>query len=94
MKRVLQRLHIRHYHQTAEQMQELLAAAGISDRVLKLIEPVVKGCRICRMWARPGQKAAAATRLTTRFNGVLQGYLLFIFDLVVLHIVDEATRWR
>ena len=65
----------------------------MSERVLKLIEPVVKGCRVCRMWARPGQKAAAATRLTTRFNDVLQGDLLFIFDLAVLHLVDEATRW-
>ena len=93
VKRVLQRLHIRHYHQTAEQMHELLAAAGMSERVLKLIEPVVKGCRVCRMWARPGQKAAAATRLTTRFNDLLQGDLLFTFDLAVLHLVDEATRW-
>ena len=38
-------------------------------------------------------KAAAATRLTTRFNDVLQGDLLFIFDLAVLHLIDEATRW-
>ena len=73
VKRVLQRLHIRHYHQSADQMRELLQAAGLSERVLKMIEPVVKGCRVCRMWARPGQKAAAATRLTTRFNDVLQG---------------------
>ena len=39
------------------------------------------------MWAKPGMKAAAATRLTTRFNDVLQGDLLFIFDLAVLHLI-------
>ena len=92
VKRVLQRLHIRHYHQPAENMKELLEAAGMSERVIGMIDSVVKGCRICRMWAKPGMKAAAATRLTTRFNDVLQGDLLFIFDLAVLHLIDEATR--
>ena len=35
----------------------------------------------------------ATGRLSTRFNEIIQADLLFIFDLVFQHIVDEATRW-
>ena len=45
------------------------------------------------MWARPGQRSVAATRLSTRFNDVIQADLLFILELAVLHLVNEATRW-
>ncbi len=40
LKRVLQRLHIRNFHQPAAQLAELLQAAGMSERVLTFVEPV------------------------------------------------------
>ena len=93
IKRVLQRLHIRNYHQPALQLKALLQAAGVSEKVLQMVDAVVKGCRICQMWVRPPPKSIAAVRMSTKFNEVMQADLLFIFGLAILHCVDEATRW-
>eukprot|EP00959_Pyramimonas_sp_CCMP1952_P068012 1419461-Pyramimonas_sp.AAC.1 len=35
----------------------------------------------------------SAVRLTTRFNQVVQVDFFFIFQLTILHVLDEATRW-
>ena len=77
VKRVLQRLHIRNYHQAAEPLRKLLQAAGVSERVLKMVDSIVRGCRICNMWKRPTHRSAATGRLSTRFNEIVQADLLF-----------------
>ena len=93
VRRIIQRLHIRNYHQSAEQLVQLLQAAGAPKSALDLVHPIVKACKICNMWLRPQARSIATGRLTTRFNEIIQCDLLFVFTLAVLHIVDEATRW-
>jgi hypothetical protein len=74
-------------------MQDILQAAGVPESVKKLISSVVDTCRICRMWVRPQPKSMATSRITTRFGEVVQCDLLFVEEMVILHLIDEATRW-
>ena len=45
------------------------------------------------MWHRPADKATTSTRVSTKFNEVVQIDLLFVEDLIILHMIDEATRF-
>ena len=91
--RTLRKLHMRWWHASKQRMHSLLLAAGVSKLVLDQIEGVTDTCRICRLWKRPTHKSIASTRLSTSFNETVQVDLLFIEDLVILHALDECTRW-
>lgn len=45
------------------------------------------------MWHRPDNRAATSNRLSTSFNEVVQVDLLFVEDKILLHCIDEATRF-
>ena len=45
------------------------------------------------MWHRPSERAVTTTRLSTKFNEVVQVDLLFVEDLILVHMIDEATRF-
>ena len=93
VRRALRRLHIRWWHCGAKRMQELLRAAGAPSEAVRLIPDIVDTCRICRAWQRPGNRSISTSRLTTSFNEVVLGDLLFYKDKVILHLMDETTRW-
>ena len=59
-KRTLQRLHVRWYHATIDQMTAILRAAGVPPRALADIPGVVHSCGICRQWHKPSPKNIAA----------------------------------
>ena len=91
--RALRRLHLRWWHATASRMKSLLQAAGVPGQVLKLVDPIVQTCAICRMWAKPGHRSITTTRFAENFNQAVQCDLLFIEEHVILHMIDEAIRW-
>ena len=74
-------------------MVSILTAAGLPKNVLDAVEGVTDTCRICRLWHKPSHRAQATLRLSTEFNAVIQIDLLFLASLIVLHIIDECTRW-
>ena len=91
--RTLQRLHTRWWHASEKRMADLLRAAGVPDGTIALLPKIVKSCRICRLWERPGRRPATSSRLTEHFNDVVQFDLLFIEGQPVIHLIDEATRF-
>ena len=91
--RTLRKLHMRWWHASKQRMHSLLAAAGVQKLVLDAIEGVVDTCKICRLWKRPTAKSVASLRLSTAFNETVQIDLLFIEQMIVLHAIDECTRW-
>jgi hypothetical protein len=91
--RALRALHLRWWHCSAHRMRSLLASAGLGEEILKHIKDVVDGCRICRQWKRPGDKALATAKVVSKLGECIQCDLLFVFDFIVLHVLDEATRF-
>eukprot|EP00973_Karenia_brevis_P044734 6194777-Karenia_brevis.AAC.1 len=53
IKRTLQRLHVRWYHATAQQMSQVLRASGVPNKAIEHVPDIVNGCMICRDWHRP-----------------------------------------
>ena len=91
--KTLRQLHLRWWHCSESRMTSLLRAAGLPKLVLDRVAEVVKSCRICRLWSHTGHASIASTRLSTEFNMVVQVDLVFLGKLIVLHIIDEATRF-
>jgi hypothetical protein len=91
--RAIQRLHIRWWHCSSERLTALLKSAGVSQDVIKLVPNVVSSCKVCRAWTKPTNRSVTSSRLSERFGEVVQVDLLFIESLVIVHMIDEATRW-
>ena len=89
----LRKLHVRWFHCTAARMRNMLQAIGVSDKTLKLIDNVVSTCRICRLWKRPSPKPYTSAHLSTTFNEIVQVDILFYQESMILHMIDETTRW-
>ena len=90
---ILRRLHVRWWHASATKMQHILRQAGVRGPVLELCKSICNTCRICRKWTRPGDRPMAKTRISTQFNEVVQADLLFWRHSIVLHMIDECTRY-
>ena len=91
--RQLRILHLRWWHVKSAKMQALLTAAGLPRTVTDMVPSVIDTCRVCRQWQRNGKDAITSSRLSIEFNANIQCDLLFIGTLIILHLVDEATRW-
>ena len=74
-------------------MKRLLMLAGVPAAVTSQVPSVVDTCRICRSWARPPPKSVATSRISEKFGETVQTDLLFYRRKVILHVVDEATRY-
>ena len=91
--RALKRLHLRWWHASSSKMKQLLQHAGIDDSILRLLPGLIDSCKICRLWRRPGNRAVTTSRITSRFNELVQCDILFWNELMILVLIDEATRW-
>ena len=92
-RRALTKLHRRLWHAPASRMRDILSAAGVPDSTCDLVGPIVDACHVCRLWQRPGKRSIALSRLTTTFNDIVQIDLLFVNKWIIVHMIDEATRW-
>ena len=96
-KRTLQRLHVRWYHATIDQMTAILRAAGVPPRALADIPGVVHSCGICRQWHKPSPKNITAFRMVDRFNEEVQFDLMFYHEggvlVNIIHLIDVCIRW-
>ena len=92
-RRLLRRLHVRWWHVSYTKMCSLLGQAGIPKPIQELCKDVVNTCQVCRLLQKTGDKPMAKTRLSTKFNEVMQVDILFWKGHKVLHMVDECTRF-
>jgi hypothetical protein len=74
-------------------MRKILITAGIGESELKLIPQIVQTCRVCRAWTRPLPANVSSVDFADRFNKRVEVDLMFIYDYVVLCIIDVSIRW-
>ena len=74
-------------------MIRMLQNAGIPMDVCDVAHGSVDTCRACRQWQRPSPKKMPTLRLSLTFNEYVQADLLFISDLIVVHLIDECLRF-
>ena len=100
-KKALQRLHIRWWHASIEQLTNVLKAAGAPPRAVNMIPAVVGACQVCRTWKRPSNRSILTSSLSTQFNEDVQFDLFFYESLLepdkgrrpVCHLIDTCLRW-
>ena len=91
--RALRKLHVRWFHCSAVRMTNMLRAAGCDKATLDSIPSIVDTCKACRLWRRPTNKPTTSSRLSSRLNECVQVDLLFTAGGIVIHAIDEATRF-
>ena len=89
----LRKLHTRWFHCSSERMVNMLRAAGCDKETLSAVPGIVDTCKACRAWRRPTNKPVTSSRLSSRLNECIQLDLLFTADGIVIHAIDEATRF-
>lgn len=89
----IRKLHIRWWHATAAQMTTLLRRAGCGPSIESIIKQVTQTCRICRQWQRVLPQNVASVSLPDHFNETVEADLMFVYDKIVLCLIDCATRF-
>ena len=67
---------------------------GVPEAVFELIPAVIAACIHCRKFKLPGHRPKAGAELAGWFNDNVLIDLFFLWDLIRLMIVDEATRYK
>ena len=75
-------------------MQNTLSMAGVSQRVLDTIPDIIRTCRECRAWAKPGEQTQSSLNVSTKFNQKVEGDIIFIEKYMVWHMIDRAIRFH
>ena len=73
-------------------MKDRLAAVGMPQKILDLATTVVKTCRECRQWERPGIATQTTASLPERFNQRVEADILFVLQYMLFHLVDACAR--
>ena len=84
----LRKLHIRWWHATSQQMQNLLDKVGVPDAILQLIPPIVQTCKVCREWARPQPENVTNINLPDGFNAEVEADILFAYNVRIFHMIE------
>ena len=74
--------------------KDILAAVGMPQKFLDMVTTVVKTCRECRQWERPGNATQTTTFLPDRFNQRVEADILFVLQYMIFHLVDACTRFH
>ena len=100
-KKALQRLHIRWWHASGEELEIILRACNAPIRAIAEIPAVVQGCNICRDWKKPPPRNIATYRIAMELNEEVQFELLFYTSLLesrrgllpIVHLIDTCIRF-
>ena len=92
--RELRKLHLRWWHIAQKPFREILAAAGLPQKILEMSSDVVNTCRECRQWQQPGDATQTTSFLADRFNQRVESDILFVMQFMIYHLVDKCTRFH
>ena len=85
-------LHLRWWHATRSQMEEILTLAGVPSKVVQLIPGIIDMCRECRAWASPKADITPAVDLVTAQNDIVEIGLMFYKSVACMNFVDICDR--
>ena len=91
----LRQLHRRFGHPSAERLVRLLERAGHDDdQHRKVISRIIKYCSLCQRFGRSPGRFKFTVRDDIAFNHTVVVDVMYIDNLPILHVVDEATRFQ
>ena len=88
-------LHEKFWHAPAHRIMQLLERAGVPKETLALVPLCIPQlCKRCMQFAHAKHRPKVKSRLATKFNQVVQADLFFLWERVLIIIVDECTRYK
>ena len=92
-KEIVRGLHVNRGHAASQQLKRTMAEAdGKANRLTPLVDDVVRECEICRAFDVAPTTPASGTSSASSSNEKAQVDLLFLDDLIVLHVLDIFSR--
>ena len=93
VRRTLRKLHLRWWHATRTQMEKILHAAGVPERIIAMIPSIIDTCRECRVWMAPNHDPTPTVDLCCVRNEQVEADIMFYKKHMVWHMLDRADRW-
>ena len=88
------KLHKQFSHPSASKLQKLIRDSGVTEHpILTAIEKVTEQCDICKRFKRTPSRPVVAFPLASTFNETVALDLKFIHGVIILHMIDHATRY-
>ncbi|MEI6872344.1 MAG: reverse transcriptase domain-containing protein, partial [Verrucomicrobiota bacterium] len=93
--RTLLALHKRLHHRKGPELRAILSKSGIPARCLSLVEDAIGACVECRRWQVPHSNPSTKVSLSSSFNQLLYGDLMFIAEppMILLVLLDDCVRF-
>ena len=88
------KLHLQFGHAPGHKIIQLLKDAGNDDQDLfKIVNEVVDGCDVCKLYHKNKSRPVVGFNLARDFNEVVSMDLKFIESHGILHLIDNATKF-
>ena len=84
---------MRWWHAQARDMIRLLQNARVPAEVCNMTHDIVGTCKARRQCQRPAPKNMPILRLSLTFNECVQVDLLFVGELIIVHLIDDCLRF-
>ena len=92
-KKVAQKLHSQFYHPTSDKMIRLVASPHEDTELKQQICKISEECTICQVRKCPNAKPVVRLPTTIEFNEVVAMDTKVIENKLVLHLIDQVTRF-
>ena len=81
-------------HASAHQIKQVLAdSEGGTLHLLHHVDELLEHCEVCRAFDRPHRVPVTGASTVSTFDGKLQVDLLFLGDIIALHVMDVVPKY-
>ena len=90
----IKKLHRQFNHPMPDRLKKLISDSNISDpTIMKCVDTVSKECDLCKRFKKPPSRPTVGFPTASTFNEVVAMDLKLINGVLVLHMIDHATRY-
>ena len=87
------KLYVHWGHVSAQQLKRAsLNSDGVTMHLLTCVDEVARQCEVCQASDKAPRVPVAGTSAVAMFNGKLQVDLLFLEDIIAVHVIDVFSR--
>ena len=92
--KIANKLHCQFGHASPEKLKKLIKASNVNDQEpLDIINLVDQKCQVCLKYKKTKSRPVVSFSLSNDFNNVVGADLKLINGILILHMIDHATRF-
>ena len=87
-------MHCQFGHASPEKLKKLIKASNVNDQeLLHIIDLVDQKCQVCLKYKKPKLRPVVSFSLSKDFNDVVGADLKSVNEILILHMIDHASRF-